>query len=185
VPELIGGLPLHALVVHFTVVLLPIASVGSLLTAVWPAVRRRFGWLAVAAAAVSVVLVPITTKSGENLEAGLGAETNPLVQKHGDLADLMIYWAAGLFVAVTALMILHTMAERRAKTAAVPELDGGAGGVATETATETRRSTGLTVAMVVAMLATVGLSVGTGIHIYRVGDAGAHAVWEDTGKNLK
>jgi uncharacterized membrane protein len=185
VPELIGGLPLHALVVHFTVVLLPIASVGSLLTAVWPAVRRRFGWLAVAAAVVSVVLVPITTTSGENLEEGLGAETNPLVQKHGELADTMIYWAVGLFVAVTALMIFHTMAGRRATTAAEPELDGGGGGVATEARTETRRSTGLTVAVIVAAVATVGLSVGTGIHIYRVGDAGAHAVWEDTGKNLK
>lgn len=183
-PELIGGLPLHALVVHFTVVLLPIAAVGSLLTAVWPAVRRRFGWLAVAAAAVSVILVPISTESGENLEEGLGAETNPLVQKHSELADMMIYWAAGLFVVVTVLMILHTMAERRA---AVPEDDGGdaAGGVVTRARTEAQRGTGLTVAMIVAMLATVGLSVGTGIHIYRVGDAGAHAVWEDTAKNLK
>jgi uncharacterized membrane protein len=184
VPELIGGLPLHALVVHFTVVLLPIASVGSLLTAVWPAVRRRFGWLAVAAAAVSVILVPITTASGENLEEGLGAETNPLVQKHEALADLMIYWASGLFVVVTALMILHTMAERRANATAEPEYDG-AGGIAMQTRTETQRSTGLTVAMIVAMVATVGLSIGTGIHIYRVGDAGAHAVWEDTAKNLK
>lgn len=182
-PELIGGLPLHALVVHFTVVLLPIAAVGALLAAVWPAVRRRFGWLAVAAAAVSVVLVPITTKSGENLEAGLGAETNPLVQKHAELADLMLYWTIGLFVAVTLLMVLHTMGERRAKAAAAPELDGGVGGVATET--RTQRSTGLTVAMIVVMLATVGLSIGTGIHIYRVGDAGAHAVWEDVGNNLK
>lgn len=185
-PELIGGLPLHALVVHFTVVLLPIASVGALLTAIWPAVRRRFGWLAVAAAAVSVILVPITTKSGENLQAGLGAEGDPLVQKHADLADLMIYWAAGLFVAVTLLMIVHTMAERRANAAAAPEFDGGmGGGVATETRTETQRSASLTVALVVLMLATVGVSVGTGIHIYRVGDAGAHAVWEETGKNLK
>jgi uncharacterized membrane protein len=185
VPELIGGLPLHALVVHFTVVLLPIASVGALLTALWPAVRRRFGWLVVAAAAVSLILVPITTTSGTNLEQGLGAEGDPLVQKHSELADLMIYWAAGLFVAVTLLMIVHTMGERRARAAAAPELDAGAGGVATETRTEARRSTGLTVAMIVLMVATVGLSVGTGIHIYRVGDAGAHAVWEETGKNLK
>lgn len=185
-PELIGGLPLHALVVHFTVVLLPIASVGSLLTALWPAVRRRFGWLVVAAAAVSLILVPITTASGTNLEEGLGAEGDPLVQKHSDLADLMIYWAAGLFVAVTLLMIVHTIGERRARDAATaPEFDTGGGGVATETRTEAQRSTGVTVAMIVAMLATVGLSIGTGIHIYRVGDAGAHAVWEETGKNLK
>jgi hypothetical protein len=45
--------------------------------------------------------------------------------------------------------------------------------------------TGLTVGLVVAMLATVALSIGTGVHIYRVGDAGAHAVWQDVGTNLK
>lgn len=179
-PELIGGLPLHALVVHFTVVLLPIASLGSLLVAVWPAARRRFGWLTVAAAVVSTVLVPISTKSGENLEAGLGGG-NPLIDRHQQLADLMIWWSLGLTVAVTALMVLHTMAERQTSTPAAPEVDGG--GVAT--ATDTRRSTGLTVTMIVAMVATVGLAVGTGVHIYRVGDAGARAVWEDVGQNLK
>ena len=44
-PEFIGGLPVHPLVVHFVVVLLVIASLGAVLTALWPAVRRRFGWL--------------------------------------------------------------------------------------------------------------------------------------------
>ena len=35
-PEFIGGLPLHPLVVHFTVVLLVLAAAGAVLTAVWP-----------------------------------------------------------------------------------------------------------------------------------------------------
>ena len=69
--------------------------------------------------------------------------------------------------------------------AAHRDLEAGAGAVSTQTRTETQRSTGLMVVMVVAMLATAALAVGTGIHIYRVGDAGAHAVWQDVGENLK
>jgi hypothetical protein len=32
--------------------------------------------------------------------------------------------------------------------------------------------------MIVLALVTVGAAVGTGIHVFRVGDAGARAVWE-------
>jgi uncharacterized membrane protein len=177
VPETITGLPLHPLVVHFVVVLLPIASLGALLCAVWPAVRRRFGWLTVAAAAVATALVPVATMSGDNLKQGLGGG-NPLIDRHEELASLMLWWALGLFVAVTALMLAHNAAQRRtAATADQPFDDGGS--------VTTGRSTGLSVAMIVAAVATVGLAVGTGVHIYRVGDAGARTVWEDVGKNLK
>jgi uncharacterized membrane protein len=178
VPELIGGLPLHPLVVHFVVVSLVAASLGAILTAVWPAVRRRFGWLVVGVAVVATVLVPVATNSGENLKEGLGGG-NPLIDKHEALADLMLWWALGLTIAVAALMFLHTTAERQARTETSPA-DGGGG-----TAVAAKRSTGQTVAMVVAMVATVGLGVGTGIHIYRVGDAGARTVWQDVGENLK
>ncbi len=185
-PDTVGGLPLHPLIVHFVVVLLPVASLGALLTAVWPAVRRRFGWLTVAAAAVATALVPVATTSGENLVTGLGG-SNPLIDKHQQLADLMIYWALGLFVAVTVLMILHTAGERQARRSGSAEaefdLDGRGGQVAT--ATRTKPSTGVAVGMIVAMIATVGLAVGTGIHIFRVGDAGARTVWQDVGENLK
>ena len=178
-PETITGLPLHPLVVHFVVVLLPIASLGAILCAVWPAVRRRFGWLTVAAAAVATALVPVATMSGDNLKQGLGGG-NPLIDRHEELASLMLWWALGLFVAVTALMLVHNAAQRRAAAVAdVPFDDGGS------VATDTRSSTGLSVAMIVAALATVALAVGTGVHIYRVGDAGARTGWEDVGKNLK
>ena len=176
-PETITGLPLHPLVVHFVVVLLPIASLGALLCAVWPAVRRRFGWLTVAAAGVATALVPVATMSGDNLKQGLGGG-NPLIDRHEELATLMLWWALGLFLAVLALMLVHNASQRRAAAGADEPFDDG-GSVATQ------RSTGLSVAMIVAALATVGLAVGTGVHIYRVGDAGARTVWEDVGKNLK
>ena len=168
-PEFIGGLPLHPLVVHFVVVLLPIAVLGSILTAVWPAVRRRFGWLAVAAAAVGTVLVPVATGSGEDQATRLPA--NPLITNHEELADLMLWWALGLTVAVGALMVVHTMAERRT-TAKVAVGSGGAEHV------EERPAKAPAAVMIVLALLTVGVAVGTGIHVFRVGDAGARAVWE-------
>ena len=42
-PTTVRGLPLHVLVVHAVVVLVPAAAFGTLLCALWPAVRRHFG----------------------------------------------------------------------------------------------------------------------------------------------
>lgn len=170
-PEFIGGLPLHPLVVHFVVVLLVIAPLGALLTALWPAARSRFGWLTFAAAAVATALVPVATDSGENLADRLG--TSPLVERHEELADLMIWWALGLTVAVGALMVVHTMAERKS-TAKVAVGAGGAEHVDGER--QPHKVPAL--AMIALAVLTAGLAVGTGIHVYRVGDAGARAVWE-------
>lgn len=168
-PEFIGGLPLHPLVVHFVVVLLVIAPLGAVLTALWPAVRRRFGWLAFAAAAVGTALVPFATASGENLANRVG--TSPQVQTHEELADLMIWWALGLTVALGALMVVHTRSARKT-TAKVAVGSAGAEDV------EEQQSRAPAVVMIVLAVLTVGVAVGTGVHVYRVGDAGSRAVWE-------
>ena len=169
-PDFVGGLPLHPLVVHFVVVLLVIAMFGSILAAVWPAVRRRFGWLAVAAAGIGTLLVPIATDSGEFLEGRIG--TNPAIRAHAELGDQLVWWALGLFVAVTALMVLHQRAEKAARE---PEVTAGGD---TAVQTRTKQTTGTKVAVIVAAVVTIGLAVATGIHTYRVGDAGARLVWE-------
>ena len=66
--DLINGLPVHPLVVHAVVVLLPLATLGTLAIAVRPAWRRAYGPLVVACAAVATVLIPVATSSGEALE---------------------------------------------------------------------------------------------------------------------
>lgn len=176
-PEFIGGLPVHPLLVHFTVVLIVLGAVGAVLTAVWPAVRRRFGWLAFAAAAAGALLVPFTVTSGENLATRLPA--NPQIEEHEELADLMIWWAVGLAVAVGALMVVHQLSVRQVTTRTrVAVGAGGAEDVPEEDVRETAKAPVL--AMVVLAVVTVGVAVGAGIHIYRVGDAGARAVWEGT-----
>ena len=66
------GLPVHPLIVHATVVVVPTAALAVALYAVWPRFRAwaRFGPLALAAAAV--VLTPLSTSSGESLEHRVG-----------------------------------------------------------------------------------------------------------------
>lgn len=164
VPEFVDGLPTHPLVVHFTVVFLVLAVAGSILTSVWPAVRRRFGWLVVGGAAVATLLVPVATDSGESLE--LRFPDNPLIERHQELGDLMVWWALALFVAVLGLMLAYRKATR-------PTEDS------TEESAKSRPA-GWSPLVIVAAVLTVGLGVGTGIHVYRVGDAGARAVWEGT-----
>ena len=62
------GLPLHPLIVHFVVVAFPGAAVLLLLSAFWPAARRRLGIITPLLALASLIAVPLATSSGESLE---------------------------------------------------------------------------------------------------------------------
>jgi uncharacterized membrane protein len=150
-PEFVNGLPLHALVVHFVVVLLPLAVAGAVVIAVWPAARARFGWLVVAAAAVATVLVPVATSSGTKLQRRL--PDNELVRTHQELGDKMIYFAIPLLLAVVALMVVHEVGRRQ-------------------------EATWTKFALIGVAVVTVASAVAAGVHVYRVGDAGSRAVWD-------
>ena len=147
-PETVFGLPTHAIVVHATVVLLPLAALVVLLHAFWPAARRRLGIVTPLLAGVALVLVPISTESGESLEHSVGE--NALVERHAELADGMLPWAIGLFVVAAGLWLLD---RRRASTTAPRWLP-----------------------IVASVLAVVAVA-GTVQQIVRVGHAGAEATW--------
>ena len=72
VPETVFGLPVHPLVVHATVVLVPLTALVLLLAVLLPRFRAWAGWLPLGLAVVSTALAPISTSSGENLEHQLG-----------------------------------------------------------------------------------------------------------------
>jgi hypothetical protein len=109
-PETVFGLPTHAIVVHATVVFLPLAAFAVLLHAFWPAARRRLGVVTPLLAGVALVLVPLATQSGENLERSVGRSR--LVERHAELADGMLPWAIGLFVVAAGLWLLDRSAAR-------------------------------------------------------------------------
>ena len=63
-PDTVFGVPLHPLVNHAAVVLVPLAVLGTLLITVVPRWRTVYGWLVVALAAVAFATVPVATRSG-------------------------------------------------------------------------------------------------------------------------
>ena len=93
---LINGLPAHVLLVHAVAVLLPLAALAVVLHTVWPAAARRLGVVTPLLCLVVLVLVPITTNAGEQLEESLGG--NPLIARHEELAEQILPWAIALLV---------------------------------------------------------------------------------------
>ena len=53
------GLPLHVLLVHGVIVLIPLAALLTVLSAVWPAARRRLGIITPLVALAALIAVPV------------------------------------------------------------------------------------------------------------------------------
>jgi hypothetical protein len=87
--DTIFGLPVHPLIVHATVVLVPTAALLVALAAVYPRFRAWIGPVPALAALAACVLVPLSTSSGEELEHHVGDSS--LVEKHAQLADTLIW----------------------------------------------------------------------------------------------
>lgn len=148
--DLINGLPIHPLVVHGVVVLLPLSILGTIAIALRPAWRLSYGYLVVACAAVATILVPISTSSGESFEKRVG---DPGV--HAQLGDQLIWFAIPLLILVAAMVWL----ERR-KAADKPAIGPSV------------------LPAAVAGLAVIA-ALAAGVQVYRVGDSGARAAWGD------
>ncbi|WP_239380981.1 DUF2231 domain-containing protein [Frankia sp. CIT1] len=202
----IFGLPAHPLVVHATAVLVPLAALVVAAVALWPALHRRLGPLPLGLAAVALALVPLTTSTGDQLEARL--PESPLIARHAELADGLLPWVFGLFtisVFVTwldrrlrkATAVTEQLASSPAVAVDVPVVAGAAsrpagtaGTAASQPSGEQRQSTAPTAAataaggnpvalrLVAALLAVVA-ATGTVVQVVRIGDAGAKAAWSD------
>ena len=99
--DLINGLPIHPLVVHAVVVLVPLAALGTIALAPRPAWRQHSGRLVVGAAVLATALTPIATSSGEALEKHVGDPG-----EHAALGDQLIWFLIPLLVISVALVFL-------------------------------------------------------------------------------
>jgi lysylphosphatidylglycerol synthetase-like protein (DUF2156 family) len=166
--DLINGLPVHPLVVHAVVVLLPAACLGTIALALVPRWRSRYGVLLVAIAAVATALVPVATSSGEALEKRVGDPG-----RHAELGDQLIWFAIPLLVLVLALVVLDRRQGHR------PAVEGSTSDRgATVVRSESGQAGSSTAVRIVAVLALLA-ALATSFQVYRVGDSGAKAVWGD------
>lgn len=109
--NVINGLPVHPLVVHAVVVLLPLAILGTIALVLRPAWRRAYGPLLVGCAVVATALIPVATSSGEQLERHVGDPG-----EHARLGDQLIWFAVPLLLLDIALVWL----DRRGKVGPAP-----------------------------------------------------------------
>ena len=157
----INGLPAHVLLVHRVVVLVPVTAVLVVLSAVWPAARRRLGIVTPIVALATTIVVPVTTDAGEWLERRVPGD--PLVEAHVKLGDELLPWAIGLLAVAVVVWALHRFGGR----ASGSDVDGeGKPGWFTP----------VVVVLIVAGLVVAGGSV---YQVYRIGDSGAKATWHD------
>jgi uncharacterized membrane protein len=145
-----GDLPLHPLMVHVTVVLIPAAALTIVLAAVWPAARRRLGLVPPVLALLALIMVPITTAAGTWLAERVGR--TPLVDRHEALGNTMLPWVIAMFVVAVTVWLWHRSA--------------------TKTTERVRR-----IVPIVLAAAAVVVAVGAVWTIVQVGESGATAVW--------
>jgi uncharacterized membrane protein len=165
--DTIDGLPVHPLVVHAVVVLLPLAVLGTILVAVLPRWRARYGGLNAFVAVLATALCPIATGSGEALEHRVGDPG-----AHAELGDQLVWFA----LPMTLLAIVLWWVQRRHRADADLAAD-----LAADTKDPGARGRGPRAVRglgVVAVLSVVA-AVAAGVQVYRVGDSGAEAVWAD------
>jgi uncharacterized membrane protein len=151
----IGGLPVHVLVLHAAVVLIPLLALGAIVYAVVPRWRSRIGWAVLLLAIVAPVCAFVTRESGLKfynrvVGRGVSAKGRELLDQHMHFGTRTMWFAIALGV-VTLVMVVATL--RRPRTSLPRVADIGLG---------------------VIMVALAAISW---YYVFRSGDSGAHVVW--------
>jgi hypothetical protein len=178
-PKEINGLPLHPLMVHAVVVLVPLTALIAVLFLV-PRFRRSLRWPMVVLALVSLVSTLVARQSGLNLKKVLvppqpaGSPPNPLadaIDRHQHLANQLWYIVIVFTIIVLiAAYVLRPDDELGPFPARLGDHDDEEGATTLDTV----------IRAVVAALVVVG-AVAVVVQTVRTGEQGSRAVWNPTG----
>lgn len=108
----IFGLPAHPLIVHAAVVLVPLAAVGTVVIALWPAARSRVGWIVATLGVVGFIAAFLAKESGESL-----LESTPVTQLVKDHAEMGSWGVIGAFLvggSACTIMLFDAVVRHRA-----------------------------------------------------------------------
>lgn len=146
----IMGLPLHPLVVHAVVVLVPLTALAGIIISAWTAARKRYGWLTVAFAAAAAASTFVAQEAGESFAATFARKTEAM-ETHIGLGDTLLVWVIILFVGTAVVMLAQRMIDQQNPRGRVALIAGG---------------------VVTAISAVVSI-----VQVIRIGHSGATAVW--------
>lgn len=146
----IMGLPLHPLVVHAVVILVPLAALGGIAISAWGAARKRYGWLTVAFAAAAAGSTFVAQKAGEAFYATFARPTEAM-ERHMTLGSQLLPWVIVLFLGTVGVMLAQRLIDRQDSRGRLMLIIGG--------------------------VVTVAMAVVSFVQVIRIGHSGATAVW--------
>ncbi len=146
------GLPVHSLIIHATVVVVPTAALMVALASVYPRFRVWIGPGPVIASLAAVVLDPLSTMSGHKLfdrikRQGTSPDILKKINHHEALAGGLKYFVVLLALVAIASYLLYRRGEPSQQ-----------------------------VVVLLAVLS-IGIGVATIVDVALIGHAGAQAVW--------
>jgi uncharacterized membrane protein len=161
----IASLPMHPLLVHIPVVLVPLAVIGALLILVHPAWMKPYGFIVVALAGAGFLGAMLAASTGEDLQETLessGQTISATLRDHVEMGD-GVQAFAGVFFLVTAAWVGFAWWRRR---------------VGEEKATATVKQPKL-LNIILSVLVVLG-GVAATWSVTAAGHSGATSVWEKT-----
>ena len=160
----VNGLPLHVLLVHVVIILLPVTALCVILFSVWPAFRRRVGIIMAILGVLLIAVVPITAQAGQWLKDRV--PDTPLINAHAVIAGTLWPWSLSLGVlSIAAWLWYFTLARR--DNPDVPHAGPRHFGA--------RRA----VAVLITVLA-IGIGGYATAHTVMIGEAGSRAIWQNS-----
>ena len=146
----IQGLPLHPLIIHAAVVLVPLAALGGLAISLLTWARKRYGTLVVVGAFGAAVSTLGAQLSGQNFYASK-EQHSPALEAHASIGGQLLPWVILLFAGTVVLVIAQRMLDK--------DLPRGR------------------IAWIVGAVITIVTAVVSVIQVVRIGHAGSVAVW--------
>lgn len=154
------GLPAHPLLVHAAVVLVPLAAIGTIVVACWPAARARVGWIVAALGVIGFFFALFAKESGEALLET--TRVTQLVKDHAEMGDWGVIGAFLVGGSACTIMLFDAFVRFRASKGE-PELS----------VTRPLRT-------LIGVFAVVLTVFGT-VLVVNVGHSGAKATWDQDG----
>lgn len=146
----IQGLPLHPLIVHAVVVLVPLAALGGIAISAWGAARKRYGWLTVAFAFAAAASTLVAQKAGEAFYATFSRHSEAM-EHHMSIGGGLLLWVIILFFGTASVMVAQRLIDQQHPQGRI--------------------------ALVVGGVITVITAVISIVQVIRIGHSGATAVW--------
>lgn len=146
----IQGLPLHPLVIHAVVVLVPLAALGGIAISVFTWARKRYGSLVVVGAFGAAVSTYVAQIAGQYLYNSR-EQNSPATTAHAQIGGQLLLWVILLFVGTVVVMLAQRLIDQ----------DKPRGRVA----------------LIIGAVITVAMAVISVVQVMRIGHAGSVAVW--------